>query len=448
MNAKEPTQVEVENLTPEMVIQAITRFSPAYRPMDLKRVQWVKHNFSGCTLEIQRDSKNLKIAPQDLQVEDHLMRVSNFPPGFKPFQRMQPALFQELQKKGLLGFEVRKKAKTKSKAEETHAAEVDYAQSLLEQFSQGKVYRSKLANEVRDCFSKVNQGKIHLGELDDITAQVLINSSTEALLAVASLQGSEQTYAHSIDVGAIYLEVYRLIMSRGGAQHDPSQEREVLLGGFLHDIGKAKIPQEILENTTRFAVGSREMQMMQSHSTHSRDILSAMELDKVYCDMAYHHHVKMDEDLVSSYPKNVKYKDLSFESKLLGIVDVYQALIGKRKYKKPWCPAEAISYLDNLAGVEFGDEIWQIFLKVVGLYPVGSLVQLSDGSQGFVMKAPQEELDRPSLALVANAKGERLSHNSLINLEKMRDLKIAKHLRPEDQFGDQAADIFASLKVC
>jgi len=304
-----------------------------------------------------------------------------------------------------------------------------------------------LVSEMRNCFSSINQGKLNIKDLDEITAQILTNSSSEALLALASLQKSEQTFAHSVDVGLIYLEIYKRIMLRGGAEYHPLQQQELLLGAFLHDIGKSKLPLDILENERHFDIDCKEMQLIRTHPDLSRDILAAMQVDDLYCDMAYHHHVKMDGDLISSYPKGINYRDLSFESKLLGVVDVYQALIGKRKYKKPWSPPEAISYLDNLVGIEIGEDAWQPFFQILGQYPIGSFVQLNDGAMGFVIKPSQKELNKPSIALVINGKGEPLGHNSLINLETEKNLSIVRHLRPEDHLGDQVINTFSNLKI-
>ena len=173
-----------------------------------------------------------------------------------------------------------------------------------------------------------------------------------------------------------------------------------------------------------------------------------MGLEKEMIDMAHHHHIKMNTNLISSYPKGIKYEELGFESKLLSIVDVYQALIGKRTYKKPWSPPEAIRYLESLAGIEFSESVWMQFLQVVGKYPLGSLVQLSDNSLGFVIKGAKKNIARPAVAIVKNSAGEKLSTHPFVDLDDEQDLRITKDVHVEDHFGNEGLQAFIGLQVC
>ncbi|MBU3917901.1 HD domain-containing protein, partial [bacterium] len=219
-----------------------------------------------------------------------------------------------------------------------------------------------------------------------------------------------------------------------------------LLGAFLHDFGKSKIPKEILDSTVRFERESREMKLMESHPDFGAKLLSDMDMPDAIVNMAHYHHVKQDTTMNSCYPKNVDFRKVIPETRLLSIIDAYQALVGRRKYKKSWNPPAAIRYIDALAGVEFDMDIWDDFLQVIGLYPKGSLVELSDKSIGFVMSVPKENLDKPQVAIVRNKFGEDLDSHTLIDLEFEKDIIITQDLDIEDTFGEKAIDIFTNLK--
>jgi HD-GYP domain-containing protein (c-di-GMP phosphodiesterase class II) len=186
---------------------------------------------------------------------------------------------------------------------------------------------------------------------------------------------------------------------------------------------------------------------MESHPTFGAEILSGMDMPDSVINMAHFHHVKQDTTMNSCYPKGVDYGKVIYESRLLSIIDAYQALVGRRKYKKSWNPPAAIRYIDALAGVEFDMDAWENFLNVVGLFPKGSLVELGDHSIGFVMGTPKQDLKRPQVAIVRNPSGEDLTHHSLIDLELEQDLSIISDLDIEETFGHDALNVFTNIQI-
>jgi len=90
---------------------------------------------------------------------------------------------------------------------------------------------------------------------------------------------------------------------------------------------------------------------------------------------------------------------------------------------------------------------WEDFSRVLGLYPVGSLVQLSDQSQAFVMNVPEGDLERPLVVLLTDASGNRLGQSKVLDLSLETSLKIAKELDPIEILGEDALEQFLSLKA-
>jgi hypothetical protein len=167
-------------------------------------------------------------------------------------------------------------------------------------------------------------------------------------------------------------------------------------------------------------------------------------------NVAHYHHVKKDASLFTSYPE-VPYEQVNSVTRLASVVDVYQALIGKRRYKKNWVPGAAVEYILGLVGTEFDERIVAHFLESMGKYPVGSLVKLTTGDLAFVLSlAPKDYPDRPIVAIVENAKGELLTAHSLLDLMLEQDIHVTEvmdHYEHYNESEDQAYRIFESIRV-
>jgi hypothetical protein len=137
-------------------------------------------------------------------------------------------------------------------------------------------------------------------------------------------------------------------------------------------------------------------------------------------------------------------------TRLAAIVDVYQALTGRRSYKRNWVPGKAVQYLRELSGSEFDAQMLRNLLKVIGTYPVGSLVRLSTGDAAFVTKVEGQDSERPVVVVVENAQGELLSTHPLVDLMEEPELSVVEvidHYEHYDDYEDQAFRLFKSLKV-
>ena len=303
---------------------------------------------------------------------------------------------------------------------------------------------------VEEMLDNGRQGKFSSKGVEKMVEEILDEGTTPAMKAIAGLRGSDQTYAHCTDMSVILQECYVDILGRGGREPSPANRRFALIAGFMHDIGKSEVPKDILESTDRFLPDSQEMILMRNHTTYGSRILSDMGMPKITINVAHYHHVKTETTLLTSYPK-VSFEEVLPLTRLASITDVYQALIGKRRYKRTWVPGKAIEYLIQLEGSEFDARVLRQFIDSMGRYPLGSLVRLSTDTLAFVMEmAPIEHSDRPIVAVVENAEGELLSSHTLVDLMVEPDLTITEVVDHYEHFSeteDQAFNIFKSIRV-
>ncbi|MFH2133474.1 MAG: HD domain-containing phosphohydrolase, partial [bacterium] len=348
----------------------------------------------------------------------------------KPVETQEPAVKAPLTKK--------QEAFEHSKAQ---------ANKFVNQLKENVGTHNKASQAVENIMDNARKGKVSYSGVTEYVDVITTNSSAEAMSAILSLKESDQTYDHCIDVGVIFQTSYLKILESKGRKSIFENEAQALLGAFLHDFGKSKVPKDILDSTVRFERDSQEMQLMQSHPVFAVELLAGMGMTDDIINMAHYHHIKQDTSINSCYPKGVSYDQVIYETRLIAIIDVYQALVGKRKYKKSWNPPAAMRYLDALAGVEFDMDVWDDFMQVMGLYPKGSLVELNDSSAAFVMSISEADPEKPQVVIVRNAAGEELTHHTLLDLQEEKDIEIVKDLDVMEVFGKDAMEVFTKINI-
>lgn len=439
--------VKVDDLKERMRILAYSKFGSHYRNMSEKVLKFVKLNFKGTQVAFERGGVKQEGSVEGLQEGDTVIRIHSIPKHMNKLTHVSEKLVVELKKRGFLEFEVESIPKMSRKAEERRHEQVKTANAFVEQVKESVNVRNDATKAAEEMLDNARRGKPNADVVQGYVNSIVKNSSNEAMQAIASLKSSDQTYAHCVDCAVIYSTNYFAMMKRQGKPGVFENINMAMFGAFMHDFGKAKVPKEILESTTRFERESREMKLLQSHPVFGAELLSDMGVPSEVVNIAHYHHVKMDTSLNSSYPKNVDYAQVNYETRLASIVDVYQALIGKRSYKKSWSPASAIRYIDALAGVEFDPEVWEEFVACIGVYPKGSLVELNDGSIAFVMSVPVEDPEKPQVVVVRDSSGRDVQNHFLLDLAEVEEFHIVKDLEQYEVLGENALEYFMNIQV-
>lgn len=457
----------VDKLKTDMTILAYTGFSKQYQKINAQVCGFLHLNFAGSKALVLRDNIEVEVFVEDIRTGDSILKIFSFPKTKEKLTKVNPQLVAALKKRGMLTFSIKKPDFAKIEANEIesnrHLHHLGSSKKNSQRLVQGIELSNQLVERVRSCkaqhdegtcivenlMDKARSGRVCIQEIENYVERIVRNSSTEAMAAIINLRASDQTYSHCIDVGVLFQHLYFNHMQQRKKRSVFQTKNQALLGAFLHDFGKSQLPKEILDSKARFGSDSKEMEMMRSHPYYGAKLLKTMNMPNTIINMSLCHHIKMDETLNTSYPSKISYEDLNFESRLLALVDIYQALVGKRSYKRSWTPPQAMRYLSALVGIEYTPDIWDLFLKLMGEYPIGSLVVLSDDSMGFVMNVPKEEEDllRPLVALIRNADGEDLENNPLVDLQIEKDLRITNDLDVLDVLSGNALDEFSEMKI-
>ena len=227
--------------------------------------------------------------------------------------------------------------------------------------------------------------------VDEINASMLRNPG--ALLSLGRIkQADSYTFQHCVSVCAL------LVSFAHALDLDAEAVREVGLGGLLHDMGKMKIPNEILNKPGRLT--EEEFAIMKSHATLSRELLQGTPgISDTVIRIAAEHHEKMGG---CGYPMGLRGDQISLPGRMAAIADVYDALTSNRVYHRGMEPSDALKKLLEWSGDHLDGDLVQLFIRALGIYPVGSLVRLSDGKLAVVVEQ-QEDLLRPMVRVIYDA---------------------------------------------
>ncbi len=226
----------------------------------------------------------------------------------------------------------------------------------------------------------------------------LIIEDESILLGMTTIKNyDEYTFNHSVNVS-----IYSLAMGKR-LGFSKKTLTELGIAALLHDIGKSKIPREVLNKPA--SLNEEEWGMMKKHPLMGVEIvLNLKQLGEINPRMVvgiFDHHLKSD---LSGYPKLFRKKEVSLFGRIIQIADSYDAMSTPRIYKKtPYTPEQALAIMLREKTVHFDPHLLKIFIGLVGIYPIGSLVLLNTRELGIVCKPNHDPkcLDRPIVIQVA-----------------------------------------------
>ena len=190
---------------------------------------------------------------------------------------------------------------------------------------------------------------------------------------------------------------------------------ELTTGALLHDIGKIKIPDEVLNKPGRFT--DDEFKIMKMHSLFSKEILEESGLTGVAVDIAGMHHERLDG---KGYPFGKKGDEISLYVRMASIVDVYDALTAERVYKAGMEPIKAFKILKDGCPDSFDGELLTKFIQCIGIHPVGTLVRLSSQKVGLVTESNPATPLKPTVKTFYSAKHGRYTEVQDIDLSNKK----------------------------
>lgn len=269
---------------------------------------------------------------------------------------------------------------------------------MKKEIEQAKKVRTEAKKVVTDVLNDIKLGKqIETEKVTHVVDNMVesIFNNRHALTSLSRIKSrDEYTFQHSVNVCVLMLSFART------CKVDRETMRHIGTGALLHDIGKMKVPNDVLNKEGKLT--DEEFTLMKSHVVESVKILSETAgIPEVASEIAGQHHERYDG---TGYPKGLKGEDISLFGRMAAIVDVYDAITSNRVYHSGMEPAAALKKMFDWSKHHFDEIVVQNFIRCVGIYPVGTLVMTDSKFLGVVIEPGEESLLHPVLRLVYNVK--------------------------------------------
>ncbi|BAO44789.1 HD-GYP domain-containing protein [Thiolapillus brandeum] len=254
-----------------------------------------------------------------------------------------------------------------------------------------RVHTNKLVKSI--------MGEIRLGKSIDTPAakeavaacvdNVMMNQDA-GLLLTRLRNKDEYTSEHSLNVAIISIAFGRhLGMNR-------KELNVVGLCGLLHDMGKMLTPLDILNKPGR--LNDEEMEIMKRHPADGREILlDTREVMDTVIDTAFGHHERLNG---KGYPRGIGGSEIPLYTRIVSIADVYDAITGDRIYRQGETAETALGILHRSAGNAFDESLVIKFIQTIGTYPLGTVVEMTNGEVGIVVDNNPRQRLRPKIKLL------------------------------------------------
>lgn len=246
--------------------------------------------------------------------------------------------------------------------------------------------RKRVAEGIQFIYSNTESKEL-VAATDNIANDLLrtIESNNAIAIDISALKTSDEyTFKHSVDVATMAMVVAKKV---GLPQ---KQIREIGVSGLLHDVGKTKVPNEILNKPGR--LDDDEFEVMRQHPVYGYDIIKdKKEFTPAVTLGVLQHHEKTNG---KGYPLGTAADKICPYAKILTVVDIYDALVTERPYKSAFSQRDAIEMIMSMT-TELDMSAMQNFLESMILYPVDTVVELSNGEKAKVVKNNPNYILRP-----------------------------------------------------
>ncbi|MDR6983584.1 putative nucleotidyltransferase with HDIG domain [Rheinheimera pacifica] len=387
---------------------------------------WLKHPFLSGNMIIENS--------QQLQIIKSLNLDYVF---FYPDKSVQVAQPAELNDEDTAGFNMA-----------ASEAQLKMQQDKMQRIEQAKAHRRDLQRtekafaqsllQVKSLMSKINSRPLNAieeaGSLISAMADILLGADSLVLhLISGAAKEQEGLYYHSLNVATLSM------MLAKNLNLSPAQIKTVGIGALFHDIGKIKIPSQILRKTTDLS--APEQNLLKLHTKYGVELVGLTDTFPLDAwAIIEQHHEYIDG---SGYPKALKEPQIDALAKIVAVVNAFDNLCHPLDISKSRSPHHALSYMYRSMKGKLPEREMKVIIKMMGVYPPGTIVLLSDQRLGIVMSVNSDSLlcpnvlvydaDVPRLeAPILTLEPDKLSISKVIKIQALPQ-HIAEYLNPRAQ---------------
>jgi HD-GYP domain-containing protein (c-di-GMP phosphodiesterase class II) len=263
-------------------------------------------------------------------------------------------------------------------------------------------------------------------EIDNIIEKLTresLNASDEMTAFVFRNDKAELSFGRS----AVNCVILSVIV---GASVKMDQKRMKILASAaaLHDVGMLRIPDDIIEKKSNLT--NEDIKRIRTHPLHAYQIIfKELEYQEEIALIALQHHERWDG---KGYPRKLSGKNIAVEARIVSVVDAFDAMVKEKPYRSSMIGYNAMRQLLNDNSRRFDSEILKVFIKSMGIYPIGSFTLLNNGSIGRVVKIQRQAPLRPIIKLLVDQQGTKYlkEDGPVVDLAKEKEAFIARAIDP------------------
>lgn len=266
------------------------------------------------------------------------------------------------------------------------------------------------SNQVAHLMANIKEGKsLDIREVRGVVEPILdsVLRNSEAYMWLSMMQKkSEYTYSHSVDNCA-------LAIAFGRHMGLPKKDlRTLAIGLLIMDAGNIRMPEEILNKKSRLT--EAEYEIIKKHVEHGVTLLEKTKgINEDIINIALTHHERFDG---SGYPNALEGNQIPVYGRMASIIDCYDAMTSQRPFSSAKSPYSALQSIYNWRGSAFQPELVEQFLQCMGVYPTGSLIEMSNGQVGIVLAQNTTRRMRPKVMLLLDEDKKQLNEYKKIDL--------------------------------
>ncbi|NRQ42046.1 DUF3391 domain-containing protein [Rheinheimera sp. YQF-2] len=327
-------------------------------------------------------------------------------------------------------------------------AQVKMQQDKMQRIEQAKAHRRELQRtekafsqsllQVKSLMSKINSRPLNAideaGSLISAMADILLGADSLVLhLISGAAKEQEGLYYHSLNVATLSM------MLAKNLNLTAAQIKTVGIGALFHDIGKIKIPSQILRKTT--ALTAPEQNLLKLHTKYGVELVGLTDNFPLEAwPIVEQHHEYIDG---SGYPKGLKEPQIDALAKIVAVVNAFDNLCHPLDINNSRSPHHALSYMYRTMKGKLPEREMKVMIKMMGVYPPGTIVLLSDQRLGIVMSVNSDSLLCPNVLIydadiprleapIITLEPDKLSISKVIKIQSLPQ-QVAEYLNPRAQ---------------
>lgn len=283
-------------------------------------------------------------------------------------------------------------------------------------------YRQAEAALAKVAVAVQRQEDLDLSEVTQLASSLVDSLHTSDQLVVEALSSppGSPLVTNLINVGILATKVGI------GLGYFGTELRRLALAGLLHDIGIFAVPQELLTKTGRLS--AEERRLIEQHPRMGADVITRLGTDHAWlADVVLQAH---ERGRGQGYPHRLKGREINELAQIIGLVDIFDALVSPRPYRRRLLPHEAVRELLTTERTAFPREIMKALVEQLSVYPLGTRVRLSSGEEGVVVRITARYPSRPVLRVMDAENASTSEPPRLIDLSLLPHVSVVDTVEP------------------